>query len=479
MRPKRNHPVLILILSTFFLFSVQSVGLAIQEPEEQSDLLKKGRAAMEADEIALEKLKEMSPEEVEALDKKLAEALMLYYDRDYVRALPIFREISAQVETMDIRFWFAISAFRSGDPESAIKKFKEMLAIDPDLPRVRLELAAVYIGTGQYDLAREELKRVLETGPPEAVRMNIEKLQALIETKTKKLYPHVRLSTGIQYDSNVSTGPDRETVGVPGGGTIRLGSSQTALSDSVFVIDFAGNALYDLKNPGGFMWNTEGYFYQTHNFDLHQFDFTNVRITTGPWYAGKKGVLKIPVAYNHNVFGHDPLFDSVYFRPSYEHFFSKKFSLRGVFTYSVESYDQAVKQGQDNINRIWTFNPNVFVNDRRDLFSLDLTYENKNARDIRWSYDALNLGVSYYSRFKRPWEFFASYRYFNRDYKGPAPLWSFHRNDSRHNFYSVLSRDIRKHLTASAYFNWIDNNSNTDLFDFDKTIVGFNLGVKF
>lgn len=95
------------------------------------------------------------------------------------------------------------------------------------------------------------------------------------------------------------------------------------------------------------------------------------------------------------------------------------------------------------------------------------------------SYDALNLGVSYYSRFKRPWEFFASYRYFDRDYKGPAPLWSFHRNDTRHNFYTVLSRDIRKHLTASVHFNWIDNNSNTDLYDFDKEIFGFNLGVKF
>lgn len=378
-----NHPIFALILSILFLIAFPSVGLTKEDPEEKPDFLKKSRATMEADRIALEKLKQMSPEEVEALDKKLAEALILYYDRDYVRALPIFREISAQVETMDIMFWFAVSAFRSGDPESAIEKFKEMLAIDPDLPRVRLELAAVYIGTGKYDLARLELEKVLESSPPKSVRMNIEKLQALIETKTKKLYPHVRLSTGIQYDSNVSTGPDRESIGVPGGGTIRLGSSQTALSDTVFVIDFAGNALYDLKEPGGFMWNTEGYFYQTHTFDFHQFDFTNVRITTGPWYAGKKGVFKIPVAYTHNVFGHDPLFDSVYIRPSYEHFFSKKFSLRGVFTYSSESYDQAFRQGQDNINRIWTLTPNFFVNDRRDLISVDFTYENKNARAIR------------------------------------------------------------------------------------------------
>ncbi len=479
MRPKENHPVYTFVLAILLLFAVPSFGETNQETKNRPGTIEMSQKSQEADSVALEKLKEMSPEEVEALDKKLAEALMLFYDREYAKSLPIFREISAQVETMDIMFWFAISAFRSGDPESAMKKFKEMLAIDPNLYRVRLELAAVYFGTGKYELARQELEKVLDANPPDSVRMNIEKLQAAIDAKTKKLFANLRLSTGIHYDSNVSTGPDRDVIGVPGGGTIRLPPTQTDVSDMVFVLDFAGNALYDLKEKGGLMWNTEGYLYQTHNFDYHQFDFTNLRLTTGPWYAGKKGVLKIPVAYAHNVFGHDPLFDTVYVRPSYEHFFSKKFSLRGVFTYASESYDQTSRQGLDNTNRIWTFNPNFYVGNRRDLISLDFTYEDKNAKDIRWSYDALHMGVSYYSRFKRAWEFFASYKHFNRNYKGPAPLWSFHRNDSRHNIYSVLSRDIIKRLTASVYFNWIDNNSNTDLFDFNKTIFGFALGARF
>ena len=479
MRPKAFSRLFALVLSILFLFAFPIFGQTSQEAQDQPDDLKKSRAAQEVDRIALEKLEKMSPDEVEALDKKLAEALMLYYDRDYARALPIFREIAGHIETMDIMFWIAISSFRSGDPESAIKKFKEMLAIDPSLPRVRLELAAVYIGTGQYDLARQELKRVLEANPPESVKMNIERLQAALDEKTKKLFPHVRLSGAFYYDSNVSTGPDRATVGVPGGGTIFLGSSQTALSDTVFALDFAGNVLYDFKERGGFMWNTEGYYYQTFDTDLSQFDFSNIRVTTGPWWVGKQGVLKIPVAYIHNIFGHDPLFDTVYISPSYEHFFSKNFSLRGMFTYSSDSYDQASLAGQDNINRIWTFNPNIYLNNRTDLISVYIASENKDADQIRWSYDALDIGVSYYGRFKRAWEFLASYKYFDRDYKGPAPLWPYNRQDNRQNFYMVLSRDVRKHLTASVFFNWIDNDSNTDLYDFDKTIIGFNVGFKY
>ena len=479
MRPKEIHPVFALVLCILFLLVVPILGHAGQDAEDQPGELKKSRAAQEADRIALEKLEKMSPEEIEALDKKLAEALILYYDRDYARALPIFREIASHVETMDIMFWIAVSSFRAGDAESAIKKFKEMLAIDPNLPRVRLELATVYFWTGQYDLARQELKRVLETNPPESVKMNIERLQAAVDEKTKKLFPHVRLSGAFYYDSNVSTGPDRATVGVPGGGTIFLGTSQTALSDTVFALDFAGNALYDLQERGGLMWNTEGYFYQTHDTDLTQFDFSNIRVTTGPWWVGKQGVLKIPVAYVHNIFGQEPLFDTVYISPSYEHFFSKTFSVRTVFTYSSDSYDQTYLEGQDNINRIWTFNPNIYLNNRKDLISVEISYENKDANQSRWSYDALDIGVSYYSKFKRAWEFFTSYKYFDRNYKGPAPLWPYNRQDSRQNFYMVLSRDIRKHLTASAFFNYIDNNTNTDLYDFDKTIIGVNLGFKY
>ena len=479
MRLKEFHSVFALVLCILLLLLAPTFAQASQDTEDQPVDFNTSRAALEVDRIALEKLEKMSPEEIEALDKKLAEALMLYYDKDYARALPIFREIAGHVETMDIMFWIAISSFRTGDPDSAIRKFKAMLAIDPNLPRVRLELAAVYIGTGQYDLARQELKKVLETNPPESVKMNIERLQAAIDEKTKRLFPHIRLSGAFYYDSNVSTGPDRATVGVPGGGTIFLGNSQTALSDTVFALDFAGNVLYDVKERGGFMWNTEGYFYQTHDTDYTQFDFTNIRVTTGPWWVGRQGVLKIPVAYIHNIFSHDPLFDTVYVSPSYEHFFSKTFSVRGMFTYTSDSYDQASLQGQDNINRIWTFNPNIYLNNRTDLISVYITSENKDADQSRWSYDAIDIGVSYYGRFKKAWEFFASYKYFDRDYKGPAPLWPYNRQDSRQNFYMVLSRDIMKHLTASAFFNWIENNSNTDLYDFDKTIIGLNVGFKY
>ncbi|NQU03601.1 MAG: tetratricopeptide repeat protein [Syntrophaceae bacterium] len=151
------------------------------------------------DEAAVDQLREMTPREIEELDKKLAEALTLYYDSEFGKALPIFNEISDRVETMDIMWWIGTSAMKAGKMELAMKKFKDMLAVNPNLHRVRLELATIHFKLGQYEEARKEIETVQSANPPEAVQQNIDKFLAAIEERTKKAFWNVRFSQGIMY----------------------------------------------------------------------------------------------------------------------------------------------------------------------------------------------------------------------------------------------------------------------------------------
>ena len=155
--------VLIPIISLIFLASI-AFG---QTDTGGTDTLEKSPETEDFDKKALKKLQEMSPEGVEDLDKKLAEALTLFYDREYARALPIFTEIAGTVETMDVMFWYGSCAAKVGEVDVAINKFMQMLDIDPNLYRVRLELATVYFGLGRYADARHELNSVLEAKPPD------------------------------------------------------------------------------------------------------------------------------------------------------------------------------------------------------------------------------------------------------------------------------------------------------------------------
>ena len=465
------------VLSLFFVFSFLTPGSGQAETGTKS--MKKSPACQEADKKAMKKLKKMTPEEVKELDRKLAEALTLFYDMEYARALPIFREISEKVETMDIMFWSATCAYRSGDVDSAIKKYKEMLDVDPNLHRARLELATAYYSSGKYNDARRELETVLDASPPEAVRMKLEKLIANIDKKTKKLFPSVRFSQGIQWDSNVNVAPDRDTIGVPIGGTLTLRGTQKEVDDWASVTNLSGNLLYDPGDHNGFMWNSTGSFYQTHNFDHHKFDFTNMRVSSGPWWAGKRSVFKLPVAYAKNIYEHDRLYDTFDVRPSYEYFFSKKFSLKGMFTYSRDRYHQDGDYGQDNHTYVYEINPNIYFNDRRDIISVYLSRERRNAKDNRYGYRGFNIAVSYFKRFSWDMEFFIRYKYTDLDYEDPAILWINDRKDDRNNIYAVLSQNFWKHYFASVYFNWIDNDSNTAVYDYNKMICGMSMGFKF
>ncbi|HUV50552.1 MAG TPA: tetratricopeptide repeat protein [Anaerolineae bacterium] len=471
-------PIVILtFLSTLAFAQGDTGGMLVKSP--QTEAFDKG---------ALEKLKKMSPQEVEDLDKKLAQALTLLYDREYARALPIFREISDQVETMDVMFWFASCAAKAGEKDLAITKFRDMLAIEPDLHRVRLELGTVYFEMGKYDEARKELNAVLEAKPLETVQSNIKRLLAAIDEKTKRLFVNARISLGVQSDSNVSSGPDLEFIDVPEGGTIVLSNTQRSLRDWVGVISLAGNALYDAGEKRGWMWNTTGSFYQTHVDQYHNFDFTQLRLTTGPWLVSSKSVLKLPVGYAKNIYEHDHLYDTFDLSPSYEYFFTPGFSLRGMFSYLRDTYDPSSppddKSGQNNINRIWEINPNFYLNNRKDILSFYISDENLNAKNKRFSYDANNLAVSYFKRLN--WwnwdlEIYTRYKYTRREYATSAFLWpdAYFRTDKRHNFYVVFSRNFSNRYFASISYNLINNNSNTELYDFKKDIYGFNVGVKF
>jgi len=125
---------------------------------------------------AVQKLRQMSKQEIDNLDALIGQALEHYYDRDYKAALPIFRDVAEKVETMDIMFWIGTAAAKSGKLELAKEQYERMLQIDPSLDRVRLELATVYFAMGKNEAAKKELTTVKAGDPPDAVLASIAKL---------------------------------------------------------------------------------------------------------------------------------------------------------------------------------------------------------------------------------------------------------------------------------------------------------------
>ena len=431
-----------------------------------------------ANQEAVEKLRRMPPDKIAGLDDQLAEALTLYYDGKFAQALPIFNMISADVETMDIMWWLGTSAMNVGETQLAIEKFQKMLAIDPKLHRVRLELAAAYFQAKQYELARREALIVKEARPPEAVAKNIDRLLAAIEESTKTLFWNVRFSQGIQWDSNISSGPDQKILSVTGG-TLTLDDNATQISDWASIENFSGNVLYDFGEKRGFMWNTTADIYNQFYFRNSKFNYVMGDFSTGLWWVGPNDIVKLPLGITKQELGNEPLSTIYAFRPSWEHFFTSYFSLKALYSYSKERFMDLSNQSQDNVTSRYELTPSLFLLDRRHIFSASFGQERATADASRFSFTAPYTAISYYTRFPTKTDFFLRYQYGVRDYKGVPILYTEERVDRRHSFSAVVSQEFLKHLFTSLSYNYIENLSNLELFTYRKQTYTLSMGFYF
>lgn len=421
----------------------------------------------------------MKPQEMEAIESKLTEALILYYDGKFGQALPIFNAISAEVETLDIMWWIGTSAMKTGKTQLAAEKFQKMLAIDPKLYRVRLELAVAYFALGRYPEARKELDIVKASNPPEEVLKNIEKLLAAIEESTRKVITSFRFSQGIQWDSNISSGPDKRELSVTGG-TLTLDTDAGKLRDWASITNLSGSVLYDVGERQGLMWNSSAELYKSAYFSHGKFNYMLLDVNTGPWWVERQDIVKIPMGVSNQEYGSDRLSWILYMSPNYEHYFNPYFSLRALYSVSRENFFDAGKNsGLDNTTRRYELSPNIFLDNRRHIITLAVGHEDCDA-EVRWnSYSARYGALSFYTKFPTKTDLFLKYQFAEKSYKEPPLLYSDDRVDRRHTYTAVLSQEIYKNTFASFTFNYIDNNSTTELYDFSKETYTLSVGFYF
>lgn len=88
-------------------------------------------------------------------------------------ASPVKASTPEQVVSVETAFDYAMGALNVGKPEAAIPVLQSILAEDPKLTRVRLELARAYFMAEQWARSREEFFRVLSGDLPEPVRKKV------------------------------------------------------------------------------------------------------------------------------------------------------------------------------------------------------------------------------------------------------------------------------------------------------------------
>lgn len=408
----------------------------------------------------------------------LAKALEHYYNEQYEQALPLLRRLNEKMGGMEVSFWLATSAHHTGDYDLAIEAYRDMLAQNPDLPRVRLDLADALIKTGQLDEAKKELETVLATDPPDAVKRKIQdRLSSIVRQQDKFRWSGL-VAQGIQHDDNLSSGPDQAIIN-DAIYSISLPKSNTKISGENWLTKVRLDTWYDVGQERGLVWHSGGFFYNSHNLDDYsQFNYLTVDLYTGPWWISHSGVIKLPVGYNDKHYGNERLSSTIHVDPSAEYFLLPKLSLQTGYTYAVENYAPQIYQNGDYQLHRFLAGPRYYIDKRNQIVTGQASWENHRAEDSsKQSFDAMGATLSYYLRLNTQTEVNVFYNWSGRRFDDAPTLYNEIRKDQRHIVTAAVSQRFLKYLFASVEYSFIDNRSNADLYSYSKNVYTFNLGA--
>jgi hypothetical protein len=441
---------------------------------------------------ASDKVKEVSREDLDALNAKLREAMALYYDRSYRLALPLLQEIAAKIDTMDVLYWTGHAAYLTGQPDLAISKFQTMLERDPQNLNVRLELAQAYLLKGDKLAAKAEIDKVNQAKIAPALRQQLAQSAAQLAADDKRLYLSARASVGLAYDTNINVSASDATINLRDRLGRDAGTLTTRQLDGMGInFNVNGDVLYDFGGRNG--WVSRGSLYFLHNEypegDDGLFNYTQTDVRSGLEYYAQDYRGRLPFGFIDRRFSNSGLSRSFYFAPSAEYSLNKNLELLLSYRYEDEEFIASRNDAQGNFTHTVGFGPRYRFEKWNALHvvTLNTAFSERSAEAGRFSYGDWSIGPSYFARFSTGTEVYADLRFLDREYGAPEandpfidaipiPNWV-DRRDKRYSASVAVSQNITKYFFVSASFAYVRNDSNVPLFDYEKMVGGVNLGV--
>jgi tetratricopeptide (TPR) repeat protein len=134
------------------------------------------------------------------------------------------KSLPDNLQDPEYNYLLGISALDAGKPGEAVFAFERTLALKPDHPQARAELARALIALGEFEAARNELAQVRQMSIPPEVASRVNELlaqldQALAEQALGGGRPTAAFGAYVEgefgYDSNINTAPGLTSVFIP------------------------------------------------------------------------------------------------------------------------------------------------------------------------------------------------------------------------------------------------------------------------
>jgi hypothetical protein len=203
----------------------------------------------------------------------------------------LFKRMLIKPNDLDAAFRYSQIETKLGDYEAAIGALERMLFYNPNLPRVKLELGALYFRLRSYEMARSYFKAAIAANDtPQDVRDEVATFIAAIDRSVSDSQFALFAQFGLRHQTNADAGPNSAVVQALG---------QDAVLSSQFLRKPDWNAFglttlhhfYDFGDQAGNGWESDLTAYYARQFKLTNFDLGFLEASSGPRFGLGSGML--------------------------------------------------------------------------------------------------------------------------------------------------------------------------------------------
>src|SRR5262252_2738173 len=193
----------------------------------------------------------------------------------------LFQQMLREPANLEIAFAYARVSAQLGDNEAAATALERMLLFNPNLPRIDLELGALYFRMGSFDLARDYFTKALAANAPPDVKTRASGYLADIAAQQSPSHFEGYVFFGAQYQTDANVAPGSPLIHSPVGDVL-LSSQFVKRPDTNIFGSGAFLYSYDLGTQSRDAVEVTGIGFMNHYFRTQRLDLAFGEVTAGP-----------------------------------------------------------------------------------------------------------------------------------------------------------------------------------------------------
>ncbi len=168
-------------------------------------------------------------------------------------------------------FLYGIAALETGRPSEAVFAFERIAVLFPEQQRVKLELARAFYQANNLAAARQLFNEVLASNPGENVQSNIRAFLEAIDERESQLDGSFSwyVNTNVGNDSNINSATELGVISTPIG-DVELSANGQSIDDNFMDIGGGGAYIKPLSKTSSI--NVYGTYSRQNNFGNDEFD---------------------------------------------------------------------------------------------------------------------------------------------------------------------------------------------------------------